>query len=94
MDNHVYQPILAILFFLTKNPLRVEHFEKQESMVEDETCLSKNQILEILYKLEQYGYVLRVYEKRCTSYHITKKGHELTGRLKKNLKWPITNRKG
>ncbi|WP_254260240.1 hypothetical protein [Listeria fleischmannii] len=33
--------------------------------------------------MEEYGYVLRAYGKRDTSYHITTKGKNLMARIKK-----------
>ncbi|EMG29314.1 DUF3116 family protein [Listeria fleischmannii] len=84
MDGYVYAHILRILNYLECQCLTMDHLQQELTKIESETHLSKNHILEVLYKLEEYGYVLRAYGKSDTSYHITTKGKNLMARIKKN----------
>ncbi|WP_159457891.1 MULTISPECIES: DUF3116 family protein [Listeria] len=91
MNGYVYVQIFKILHFLDSHCLEMDYLQQELPKIERETDLNKNHILEVLYKLEEYGYVLRAYGQTNTSYHITTKGRNLMLHIKKNASRNIPN---
>ncbi|EUJ44298.1 DUF3116 family protein [Listeria riparia] len=77
MNSSIDKYLTTILESLEDGGLSLTNFNKASSQIERKTDLSKDIILLVLYTLESYGYVFRVYHLDDTSYQITPKGQKL-----------------
>lgn len=77
MKREINKHLTTILRHLDDGGLSLTHFNKASTQIERKTNLSKDIILAVLYTLESYGYVFRVYHLEDITYHITPKGKRL-----------------
>ncbi|AQY50682.1 DUF3116 family protein [Listeria weihenstephanensis] len=82
MKKNINKHLTTILTQLEDGGLSLTNFNKASSQIERKTNLSKDIILTVLYTLESYGYVFRVYHLEDITYHITPKGKRL---IEKNI---------
>ncbi|MBC1473533.1 DUF3116 family protein [Listeria grandensis] len=80
MKRDLNRNLTTILQHLDAGGLSLTNFNKASTQIERKTNLSKDIILVVLYTLESYGYVFRVYHLEDISYHITPKGKKLIER--------------
>ncbi|WP_430534101.1 DUF3116 family protein [Listeria rocourtiae] len=77
MKRDINKHLTTILKHLDDGGLSLTNFNKASSQIERKTNLSKDIILVVLYTLESYGYVFRVYHLDDITYQITPKGKRL-----------------
>ncbi|EUJ49218.1 DUF3116 family protein, partial [Paenilisteria rocourtiae] len=77
MKKDINKHLTTILKHLDGGGLSLTNFNKASSQIERKTNLSKDIILVVLYTLESYGYVFRVYHLDDITYQITAKGKRL-----------------
>ncbi|KGL44714.1 hypothetical protein BMT55_05860 [Listeria newyorkensis] len=77
MKRDINKHLTTILKHLDDGGLSLTNFNKASTQIERKTNLSKDIILVVLYTLESYGYVFRVYHLEDITYQITPKGKRL-----------------
>lgn len=77
MKRDINKHLTTILKHLADGGLSLTNFNKASTQIERKTNLSKDIILVVLYTLESYGYVFRVYHLEDITYQITPKGKRL-----------------